>query len=84
MRASFLNAKTGSASNLMSTDQKLPINQLIEPGQGNLYTKYDLRREVDGYRYYIDEDYSSNVGHISVNSNNQREVQIQLYRIKVQ
>lgn len=87
MRASFLNAKTGEAHNLMSTDVELPINELIEPGKGRLYTKYILTREVDGYRYYIDKDYSSNVGHIppfSVNSNNQREVQVQLYRIKVQ
>ena len=85
MRASFLNAKTGEAHNLMSTDQKLPINELIEPGSINkLYTKYILTREPDGYRYYIDKDYSDNVGHISVNSNNQREVQVQLYRIKVQ
>lgn len=81
MRASFLNAKTGSAINLMSTDQKLPINQLIEPGQvNNLYTKYDLRREVDGYRYYIDEVYSNNVDY----STTKKEVAVQLYRIKVQ
>ena len=80
MRASFLNAKTGEAHNLMSTDVELPINELIEPGPINrLYTKYILTREVDGYRYYIDKGYSSNV-----NSNNQREVQVQLYRIKVQ
>ena len=85
MRASFLNAKTGEAHNLMSTDIELPINELIEPGEeGKLYTKYILTREPDGYRYYIDKDYSDNVGHISVNSNNQREVQVQLYRIKVQ
>jgi hypothetical protein len=79
MRASFLNAKTGEAHNLMSTDVELPINELIEPGGGKLYTKYILTREPDGYRYEIHNN-NSNVTH----SSNVDEIIVNLYRIKVQ
>lgn len=76
MRARFLNAKTGKSLNLMATNQELSVSQLSEPGKGNLYTKYVLTRQTDGYRYYIDKDYSTNVKYLT------NEVQVNLHRLK--
>ena len=64
--------------NLQKINQEKYFIQILNETY-NLYTKYDLRREVDGYRYYIDEDYSNNVDYLTT-----KEVEVQLYRIKVQ
>lgn len=66
MRATFNNAKTGKSTGLMaSNNPSLPIDDLIKSTIGttnknNLYTRYILTRDVDGYFYEIDTTYSSN------------------------
>jgi hypothetical protein len=89
MRATFYNAKNGRAINFMSTNQALSIEDLIKPsyGQGsinkeyNLYTKYGLLREENGYKYLIDDIlYSNNVSYTSTNS---KEIVVNLNQIKV-
>ena len=81
MRATFLNAKTGQAKNFMSTDQLLPINDLISPIGlvNNLYTNYALFRYADGYKYGISNIYSTNVEY----KNGGNDVEVNLYQIKV-
>lgn len=89
MRATFYNAKNGRAINFMSTNQALSIEDLIKPsyGQGsvnkeyNLYTKYGLLREENGYKYLIDDIlYSNNVSYTNTNS---KEIVVNLNQIKV-
>ncbi len=77
MRATFFNAKNGKAINFMATSTSLNIDDLIAPGQGNLYTKYNLSRDSSGYKYNIDDTYSNNVTYGT------NEVLIDLYQIKV-
>lgn len=67
MRADFNNAKTGKRTRLMSTNiPNNTIDTLIKTTSGsnitnNIHTKYILKRDVDGYFYEIDQNYSSNV-----------------------
>lgn len=80
MRASFKNAKTGRATNLMVKDTTLPIDKLVH----ELYTRYILFRTNTGYYYKVDDLYNGNGGSANNNvtfSNN--SVQIKLYQIKV-
>ena len=71
MKATFNNAKSGKSTGLMSssvynlgiddlmrtTRDIIPVNSI----KNNLYTRYILNREQDGYYYEIDTDYSTNV-----------------------
>tara|TARA_R100000908_G_C3756170_1_gene150802 strand:+ start:3612 stop:4763 length:1152 start_codon:yes stop_codon:yes gene_type:complete len=71
MKATFNNAKSGISKGLMSTSSpNLPIDELMLTTKdittapipkNNLYTRYILTRDVDGYFYEIDTNYSSNV-----------------------
>lgn len=80
MRATFNNAKNGKSTGLMSSsDTNLTIDQLIKTTKdehavnpsvkNNLYTRYILTREVDGYYYEIDTSYSTNVNYNSTPNN---------------
>ena len=71
MRATFNNAKSGKSIGLMSSNQtNLSIDNLIKTTaekhktntsiKNNLFTRYVLRREEDGYFYEIDTNYSTN------------------------
>jgi hypothetical protein len=53
MRANFRNAKTGRITNLMVKDTALPIDELVH----ELYTRYILVRNNNGYYYTIDDSY---------------------------
>jgi hypothetical protein len=55
MKANFRNAKTGTITNLMVKDTALPIDELIH----ELYTRYILVRNNNGYYYIIDDSYQS-------------------------
>ena len=80
MRATFNNAKNGKSTGLMSSSNtNLTIDQLIKTTKdehavnpsvkNNLYTRYILTREVDGYFYKIDTSYSTNVNYNSTPNN---------------
>lgn len=93
MKATFNNAKTGKSIGFMSTDNpSLPIDELIKTTislpshnlintniKNNLYTRYILKRDVDGYFYDIDTTYSNNVNYIS--NQNINSYEINLYQI---
>lgn len=79
MRATFKNAKTGKAVNLMVTQAPQPIDKLVN----ELYTRYKLTRNTTGYYYEIDPTYNGN--DISGPNNvtyNQNSVVVNLYEIK--
>jgi hypothetical protein len=67
MRATFANAKTGKVTRLMSSDNPNNGIDILARSTMNtnlvnqIYTKYDLKRDGDGYYYEIDENYSNNV-----------------------
>lgn len=68
MKARFNNAKTGISTGLMSSSNpNLPIDELMQTTmnsttlKNNLYTRYILTRDEDGYFYEIDKNYSNNV-----------------------
>lgn len=65
MRASFRNAKTGSITNLMSKNVALPIDELVH----ELYTRYKLVRNNNGYYYTIDDTYQWNPVNAGVPNN---------------
>lgn len=78
MRATFNNAKDGKSTGLMSSNStNLSIDNLIKTTKdehkvnpsikNNLYTRYILTRDVDGYYYEIDNSYSTNVDKSSSN-----------------
>lgn len=75
MRASFANAKTGVYTRMMSSNN--PINDIDDlmkstnntNEKNNLFTKYILSRNSDGYFYEIDTEYSNNVTFESENYN---------------
>ena len=73
MRATFNNAKTGKTTKFMSSDDpNISIDNLVLTTNGtttpnNLHTRYLLKREVDGYYYTIDGDYSNNTSNLSNN-----------------
>lgn len=71
MKAMFKNSKTGKSINLTTNSTALPIDQLIS----KLYTKYVLFKTPDGYFYYIDNTYSTNVAYSS------NDVTVNLYQI---
>lgn len=84
MRASFKNAKTGKSINMMVKNSALPIDYLIH----ELYTRYKLIRNNNGFYYIIDDTYQGN----SINSGSTNNVsfssipplnsvQINLYQI---
>lgn len=82
MRASFKNAKTGKSTDLMVTNQPLPIEVLIK----NLYTRVIMTRTTTGYYYKFDEGFHgdssipNNIGNNVTHVNNYTT--INLYQIK--
>lgn len=79
MKASYVNAKSGRVTNLMTENNRYPINQLIY----KQYTKYNLFRTTTGYYYNVDTAYSNNVSYINSPSPNLRDLAINLYQIQV-
>lgn len=79
MRASFKNAKTGKSINLMVSQSPQPIDKLVN----ELYTRYKLTRNANGFYYEIDPTYQGNningVNNVNYVSNS---VIINLYEIK--
>jgi len=68
MKATFANAKTGKATKFMvSNNTNIGIDELAKTTIGttnknNIYIRYKLFRDVDGYYYEIDDEYSANSG----------------------
>ncbi len=58
MRASFRNAKTGHAINMMVKPSAQPIDLLVH----ELYTRYKMTRTSTGFYYEIDDTYQGNGG----------------------
>lgn len=56
MRASFKNAKTGKAVNLMVKDAPETIDKLVH----EVYTRFKLFRTTTGFYYQIDDEYQGN------------------------
>jgi len=92
MKAKFNNAKTGISTGLISSNSpNLPIDELMMTTmnltgtsvKNNLYTRYILTRDIDGYFYEIDENYSSNVTTSNVTTSNVTtgKYNIELYEI---
>jgi hypothetical protein len=93
MKATFNNSKSGKSLGFMSTDNpnleidklnkttiKLPSHNLIDPNvKNNLYTRYILKRDIDGYFYEIDTTYSNNVSY--TNNQNINSYEVNLYQI---
>jgi len=80
MRATFLNAKNGKATSMMSSnDPNIAIDNLAKTASGKLYTKYVLTRGLDGYYYEIDTIYSDNITPYS----NPTSYWVNLYQISV-
>jgi hypothetical protein len=67
MRATFSNAKTSKGTRMMSSNNPNNGIDILARTTMNtnlvnqIYTKYDLKRDTDGYYYEIDETYSTNV-----------------------
>ncbi len=79
MRATFKNAKTGKAVNLMVTQAPQPIDKLVN----ELYTRYKLTRSSTGYYYEIDPIYhGNNVTGVNNVIYTENSVVINLYEIK--
>lgn len=83
MRASFKNAKTGSATNLMAVNTGTTIDNLVHL----LYTRYKLIRNTTGYYYEIDNTYQGLIGMTGPNNVTYtfgpvNEANIKLYKIK--
>jgi hypothetical protein len=76
MRASYLNAKTGTQLNLMTEPTAFTIDELNK----KLYTKYILKRTTTGYHYTIDDLYSNNIVYNSIIDSS--DVTINLYQIQ--
>ena len=95
MRATFLNAKNGKATSMMSSnDPDITIDVLAKTAMnqsmylGKLYTKYVLTRGLDGYYYEIDKTYSGRVLNGVLQSNitsniNPTSYRVNLYQISV-
>jgi hypothetical protein len=65
MKANFRNAKTGTITNLMVKNTPLPIDELVH----ELYTKYILVRNNNGYYYIIDDSYQWNTINAGIPNN---------------
>ncbi len=66
MTATFNNAKTGKITKLITSDSDLGVDEIFKSTNGttkknNVHTKYLLKKDLTGYYYKIDTDYSSNV-----------------------
>jgi len=79
MRATFKNAKTGKAVNLMVKQSPQAIDKLVN----ELYTRFILTRTSSGYYYKLDTTYQGN-GIVGVNNvvYTSNSVTIDLYEIK--
>lgn len=80
MTATFNNAKTGKTTRLITSDKDLGIDEIFTSTNGtikknNVHTKYLLKKDLTGYYYKIDTDYSSNVKIIGNN------YEVNLYQI---
>lgn len=73
MRGDFSNARTGVTTRLMSTNvPNNTIDTLIKSTAGtttpnNIYTKYILIKNNNGYYYEVDQNYSTNVSVLNDN-----------------
>lgn len=79
MRASFKNAKTGKAVNLMVKNKAESIDRTVH----EVYTRFKLFRTKTGFYYQIDDEYQGNGGIFSNNvtySNN--NITVNLYQIQ--
>jgi hypothetical protein len=56
MKATFKNAKIGISTNLMVKNSAQPIDSLVN----ELYTRYKLVRNTNGFYYVVDEQYQGN------------------------
>jgi hypothetical protein len=65
MKANFKNAKTGTITNLMVKNTALPIDELVH----ELYTRYVLVRNNNGYFYTIDDTYQWNTANAGTPNN---------------
>jgi hypothetical protein len=74
MKSTYINAKSGKSTNLMTEPIAYKIDGLIP----KLYTRYKLYRDTNGFYYQIDTTYSNNVSY-SINPNN-TDVVINLYQ----
>lgn len=57
MRAEFNNAKTGKRTTFTTVNSPQTVDNVIN----KLHTKYILKRDVTGYYYEIDNNYSTNI-----------------------
>tara|TARA_R110000803_G_scaffold74903_3_gene139036 strand:+ start:17254 stop:18441 length:1188 start_codon:yes stop_codon:yes gene_type:complete len=88
MKAKFNNAKNGISTGLMSSNNpNLSIDKLmlttmntIPIIKNNLYTRYILIRDINGYFYKIDTDYSNNVTPVLDTSGVNYGYNIELYQ----
>lgn len=76
MKGTYVNAKTGKSTNLMTEPSAYRIDDLIP----KLYTRYKLYRDTTGFYYQIDTTYSNNVSY-SISPNN-TDVSVKLYQIQ--
>jgi hypothetical protein len=63
-RGFFNNAKTGKSTNLMVKSTPQPIDELVH----ELYTRYKLIRNENGFYYQIDDTYQGNSGNTGTNN----------------
>lgn len=79
MKATFRNAKTGKIVNLMTKNTPQDIDKLVH----ELYTRYKLVRNSNGYYYEIDDTYQGNASIIGNNnvSYNSNTCTVTLYEI---
>lgn len=80
MKGTYMNAKTGSITNLMTEPIAYKIDNLVN----KLYTKYNLFRDTTGFYYQVDNSYGTNVIYSTNAGNpNNSDVTINLYQIQV-
>jgi hypothetical protein len=78
MRATYVNAKTGKATNMMTENAKYSIDKVIY----KRYTKFNLFKISNGYYYTVDTTYSNNVLYNNTSNPNQKDLIINLYQIQ--
>jgi len=78
MRASFINAKTGTVTNLMTSDKAYTIDNMVN----YLFTRYKLYKNQNGFYYELDTTYSSNIEAATDITTNLPNIKVKLYQIQ--
>jgi len=78
MRASYINAKTGSVTNLITSNQAYKIDNMVN----YLFTRYKLYKNQYGFYYELDTTYSNNITATTDITTRLPNITVNLYQIQ--